>query len=242
MTATRTICTLLAGAVLFCGGAYAGEDAGVIKGKTTYKGGSEALKPEHVRRNQDTLTDKNCTTKVGTNPANVVQKLADGAGLKWVLVSIKHDFGDRKWPVPEAPAVLDQKGCEYHPHVLGMMAGQKLEARNGDSFTHNVHGLPKKNGEFNDSQTGLGKKNAYTLAHPEVFFVKCDVHSWMGAWVGVFPHPFFAVTDQKGEFEIKNVPAGEYTVEFWHPTFGTQTKQVKVGAEPAVADAEFEAK
>lgn len=145
--------------------------------------------------------------------------------------------------VPEDPVVLDQKGCEYIPHVFGVMAGQKLEIRNSDRTNHNVHGRPKKNQEFNFGQPKPGMKRLIDLANPETFVIKCDVHAWMSTWCHVMEHPFYATTDINGEFEITDLPPGEYDLVFWHETDSTtEKKSVKVEKEKATDIGEIKLK
>lgn len=244
MMSKGLIVSMCAGAMLVCGLASArAEDSGVIKGKVTFKGGREGLPADMQRKPiATTATDPNCHKKIGTNTAHV-QKSADGSGFEYVLVSVKSDFGGKKFDVPSTVVKLTQEGCEYKPFVLGVVAGQKVEVHNDDDTSHNVHGLPKKNEEFNKSQPKKGAVDTYTFNTPEPpFFVKCDVHPWMGAYVGVFSHPYFAVTSEKGEYEIKGLPAGEYEVEFWHPNLGTMTQKVKVEGGTTEANVEFEKK
>jgi plastocyanin len=219
-------------------------DTGSVKGKVTYKGGREAL-PDDLKRKgiPTTAADPNCTKQIGTNTVHV-QKAADGSGISFVLVSIKADFAGKTFETPAEPAVLNQEGCEYKPHVLALMVNQKLEIHNNDDTSHNIHTLSKDNPEINISQPKKGAVDTKTFTKPEVFFTKCDVHPWMGAWIGVFAHPYFAVTNEKGEFEIKNLPPGEYTLQFWHPNeaFGTQTQTIKVEAAAVEANLEWEKK
>jgi plastocyanin len=237
------------GLAVLCGVLVAGTslaalaaDTGTIKGKVTFKGGREAVPPESQRKPIKTEgADPNCTKRIGTNEAHV-DKDADGAGLRYTLVSIKReDLGDRKFETPSEPVVLDQNGCEYQPHVLGIMTGQALTVRNSDNTSHNIHSLPKKNEEFNKSQPRQGMVDKYDFRHVETFKVKCDVHPWMGAYIAVFDHPFFAVTEKDGGFELKNVPNGEYTLQFWHETFGEQEQKVKVSGDTVEVHAEYTA-
>ncbi len=135
------------------------------------------------------------------------------------------------YPPPAAPAVIDQKGCTYHPHVFGMVAGQSLDILNSDDTLHNIHSLPEKNESFNLGMPVKGMKYTKKFDKPEVMIhIKCDVHGWMSAYCGVVPHPFFSVTAADGTYAIKNLPAGTYTIEAWHEKLGTQTQQVTVGA------------
>ncbi len=138
---------------------------------------------------------------------------ADG-GLADVFVYLKEAPAK---DAPAKPAMLDQKGCEYVPYILGMQVGQKLLVRNSDPVLHNVHATPKVNKEFNLAQMAGGKDIERSFDQSEVMVrFKCDVHPWMFAYVGVVPHPYFAVTDKAGKFKIEGVPAGKYTLATFH--------------------------
>jgi len=107
--------------------------------------------------------------------------------------------------------------------------GQPVEISNSDETTHNVHSLPETNREFNYAQFKKGQKNVETFTVPEVMIpLKCDLHGWMRAYLGIVEHPYFAVTADGGKFELKNVPPGTYTIEAWHEKAGTQTQQITV--------------
>jgi hypothetical protein len=142
--------------------------------------------------------------------------------------------------VPGTPAVIDQNGCMYSPHVLVMMVGQELAVKNSDPFLHNVHSLAQQNPAFNFGQPNKdpGKK----VDPPKVaenIKVKCDVHPWMGMWIIVLEHPFFAVSGDDGSFTIPgSLPDGDYTLTAWHEKYGTQDVQVSVkDGKGEVADA-----
>jgi plastocyanin len=219
------------------------EDTGTIKGKATFKGGREAVPDQFQPKLIDTKSaDPNCTKKIGTTQARAAKE-ADGAGLQWVMVSIEKGLPEKSYDPPAEPAELDQNGCEYHPHVLGVMKGQELLVKNSDNTSHNIHGLAKKNDEFNKSQPKKGMEFTLKFAEIEQFFTKCDVHPWMGCYIQVFEHPFFAVSDKDGSYEIKNVPPGKYTLKFWHETFGEKSVDVEVSGpgSTAEANAEFDA-
>jgi plastocyanin len=151
--------------------------------------------------------------------------------LKNVVVALKPDDpGALGGEVPKTPAVIDQKGCQYIPHVLAVMVGQEMLIKNDDPFLHNVHSQAQTNPNFNFGQPNKddGKKVDSPKA-AETYKVKCDVHPWMGAWVAVFEHPFFAVTGDDGKFTIKgNPPDGDYKVVAWHEKYGTQEGTVSV--------------
>lgn len=152
-----------------------------------------------------------------------------------------------KAPAPSAPALLDQKGCEYLPYILGMQVGQKLLVRNSDPVLHNVHATPKINKEFNLAQMAGGKDIERVFDQSEVFVrFKCDVHPWMFAYVGVLPHPYHAVTDKDGNFKIAGVPPGKYKLAAFHrKTHVTddkaQVQEITVGDQPVKADFTVEA-
>ena len=199
----------------------------------------------------DTATAGNITGKVmidGTPPENPVIKMGsdpacgsaevraesyvvDNGSLQNVFVYIKDGLGIKYlFDTPMEPVKLDQKGCHYAPHVLGVRVTQPLEVINSDATLHNVHGMPETNREFNQGQPVQGMKNTVAFTAPEVMIpFKCDVHSWMNAYVGVVNHPYFAVTGAGGKFELKTVPPGTYTIEAWHEKLGRQTQTVTLG-------------
>lgn len=126
-------------------------------------------------------------------------------------------------PPPTQEVVIDQKGCMYEPHVLGVMVGQPLKILNPDGTLHNVHAMPKVNKEFNLAMPKFRKETTKKFDKAEFMFpIKCDVHPWMGAWISVMPHPYFNVTKKDGTFKIDDLPAGEYTLEAWHEKLGKQ--------------------
>lgn len=240
----RTLVASMMAVGMVLGGTTLAEGTGTIKGTVTFKGGKEALSKQDKRKSIKTqAADPNCTKKIGTNRAHV-RKLADGAGLRYVMVSIESDFGGKKFETPSAPVVLDQIGCEYKPHVLGIMKGQDLLVKNSDNTSHNIHGLAKKNDEFNKSQPAIGMKFTLNFDEIELFKTKCDIHNWMSCYIAIFDHPFFNVSQKDGTYEIKNVPPGKYTLKFWHETFGEKTIDIEVSGPGSTAEAnmEFDAK
>jgi plastocyanin len=167
------------------------------------------------------------------NKNALTQRVVVGStgGLQNVFVHVKGGLGTLTFPVPSTPVVLDQRNCAYLPRVFGIQAGQPLEILNSDSTLHNIHAMPEANREFNRGQSMVGQKDTHIFSATEVMVpFKCDVHRWMNAWVGVLDHPFFAVTDADGTFELKGLPPGTYTIEAWHETLGRQTGSVTIGA------------
>jgi plastocyanin len=155
---------------------------------------------------------------------------SDGKSLANVFVYIKDGLGNYVYDSPTQPATIDQKECRYHPHVFGMRVGQPLEILNSDPTLHNIHALPKANQEFNTGQPIQGMKTTHTFTAKEVMVpFKCDVHGWMNAYVGVLDHPYFAITDASGKFELKSVPPGTYTIEAWQEKMAPQTQSVTLG-------------
>ncbi len=136
-------------------------------------------------------------------------------------------------PAPPAttPAVLDQQGCQYHPHVLALQAGQPLQIKNSDNTLHNVHAQPEVNAQFNEGQPlqGMVATKKFDKVELKPFRVKCDVHGWMKAYMVVLPHPWHGVSQMNGTFTIANLPPGNYTLVAWHEKYGQQEQQVTVG-------------
>jgi plastocyanin len=156
----------------------------------------------------------------------------DGKSLGNVFVYVKDGLGNYVFDTPTETAKIDQKECRYIPHVFGLRVGQPLEIVNSDPTLHNIHAMPKNNSEFNNGQPIQGMKMTHTFDKKEVMVpFKCDVHGWMNAFVGVMDHPYFAVTDKSGTFELKSLPPGTYTIEAWHEKLGAQTASVTLGSK-----------
>jgi hypothetical protein len=154
--------------------------------------------------------------------------------VRWAFVYVKAGLEERTFKVPEQAAVIDQVGCLYVPHVLGLQPGQKLRIVNQDELLHNIHALPFLNPGFNVGQPQKGMASEQEFRDPEIMIrVKCDVHPWMGAWVGVLNHPFFAVTDSEGAYQIEGVPPGRYTIAVWHERLALVDRpcEIKAGEE-----------
>jgi plastocyanin len=134
-------------------------------------------------------------------------------------------------PVPTDPVVLDQRACVYRPRVVGARVGQTLQVKNSDDWMHNVHSLSAAGNDFNISEPKAGMVQSFKLKKEEVMLhIKCDIHSWMTSYVGVVTNPYFAVSNDGGNFEIANVPAGSYTILTWHERYGPLMQMVRVRA------------
>jgi plastocyanin len=205
--------------------------AGAITGVITFEGQVPAREPINMD------SDPYCTKQPGNSTEAVL--VGEGSGLQNVFVYVKDGLGDRVFPVPSTSVVLDQKGCRYTPHVLGIQVGQTLEILSSDNTLHNVHAMPEQNREFNKAHQLAGIKHTHVFSTREVMVpFKCDVHKWMNAFVGVVDHPFHAVTAGNGRFELKGLPPGTYVVEAWHEKLGTQTQMVTIG-EKQTSDISF---
>jgi plastocyanin len=204
---------------------------GSITGAISFTGEAPAPKPISMD------ADAACAQS-NPNPQTEDVIVKDGK-LANVLVYIKDgktadgkSISGFKFDVPATEVTLDQKGCRYIPHVLGMMAGQKLKVLNSDPTAHNVHPSPKSNKEWNQSQPAGAQPIIQTFTRAEIVVpVKCNQHPWMKANIGVMKHPLFAVSGENGAFEIKGVPPGTYTVATWHERYGEKTQSVTVGAK-----------
>jgi plastocyanin len=214
---------LIAAAVL-SGVQAPAEDAppGTVNGRARFEG--PAPEAQAIKMAADPI----CMREGKTATSEAILVGTDGA-LQNVFVYVKEGLGDRAFPAPTTPVVLDQKGCRYTPHVFGVQVGQGVDVVNSDPTLHNVHAMPKVNAEFNFGQPVQGMRARRTFAKPEIMVpFRCDVHSWMSSWAGVLTHPFFAVTKADGSFEIKGLPPGTYVLEAWHERLGTKTQQVAV--------------
>lgn len=208
---------------------------GVITGTMTFAGTPPAAKPLPMDSDPKCPADPNAVSEVLV--------VGSGSGLQNVFVYVKDGLGNRTYAVPTTPVSLDQKGCRYIPHVFGVQVGQPIRVSNSDPTLHNINAAPKDNRAFNFGQPATVPPVTRTFDKPEIMVpMRCDVHTWMNAYVGVVAHPFFAVTKEDGSFEIKGLPPGTYTVEAWHERLGTQTQSVTVdGKTPGQFSAAFKA-
>jgi plastocyanin len=177
----------------------------------------------------------------GMNEAENV--VVNGGDLSNVFVYVKDGLGNRTFDVPKDPVVLDQSGCKYHPHVLGVMAGQTVQIKNDDPTTHNIHPTPKDNREWNESQPPSSPAIEKNFAREEIMLpVKCNQHPWMKMYINVVKSPFYAVTGKDGKYEIKGLPPGDYTIGFVQEKLGEQDQKVTVAAKDAkTVDQSFKA-
>jgi plastocyanin len=216
--------------------AHTGKITGVVK--------FDGVAPE--RKLVDLAGDKSCAAYHTVPPLSESLIVNDGR-LQNVIVYIKKGYEKWSYPTPATSVLMDQAGCRYAPHVISVQSGQTVVFRNSDDISHNVHAVSPVSRNFNLPQYKLGAKDEVKFDIPEVAVrVQCDIHKWMSGFIGVFDHPFHAVTNEKGEFSIDGVPPGEYELEAWHEPFdggkldGPQALKVVVkDKETATADFTF---
>ena len=205
--------------------------AATISGTVTFTG--TVPEPTPIDMSEEPV----CNDKHSEPPTSPSVKASDG-NLANVFVFVSEGLGDMTFPTSSDAVVLDQDGCLYRPHVLGIQTGQELTIRNSDAVLHNVNTRSTENRPFNISQPQAGMESTRTFNTAEVMIpVGCDVHGWMSAFIGVTAHPYHAVTGDDGSFSIEGLPPGDYVIEAWHETLGAQTMAVTVGeAETGTAD------
>ena len=214
LLALATVCVLA-----FSATALAGTITGTVK--------FDGTAPKRLRQLKMDA-DPKCAKKHSGPVMSEMLVLGDGNTMGNIFIRVKGVPGNHS--APSEPTVMDQNGCMYVPHVMGVMVGQKFLIKNSDGLLHNVHSLAKINQSFNRAMPGAVTEAEFSFDKEEVMFkIKCDVHPWMSAYVGVMTHPFYDVTGKDGKFEIKGVPAGTYEVEVWHERLGTKTASVTVG-------------
>ncbi len=198
-----------------------------ITGKVAYSG------PKPVAKPIDMSANPQCERTHKNHPVTAENIVINPNGtLRNVFVWVKSGLAPQNWAVPTTPVAIDQQYCMYRPHVVGAMTGQTIQISNSDPVNHNIHPVPEINEEWNDVQSPGEAPKLRSFPKQEVMIpVKCNVHPWMRAYIGVVAHPFFAVTGDDGSFTIKGMPPGTYTIQTWHEKFGTQEQQVTVVAK-----------
>ena len=211
--------------------------AATISGKVVFQGSAPQAEPIKLD------ADPTCAA-LHPDGATTEEVIVNANGtLKNVFVYVKEGLAGKPFDPPKEPVILDQNGCRYEPHVLGIQVNQPLAIVNSDDTLHNVHALPKNSKEFNLGMPLKGMKLTKTFTAPEVMVkLKCEVHPWMSGYIGVLEHPFHSVTNNEGVFEIKNLPPGQYVLEAWHEKYGVLSQNVTIATEGETQEISFEYK
>ena len=196
------------------------KDGGSISGTVKFNGTAPAPTKLEVRKDKEVC---------GKSPKVDQSLVVNNGNLANAVVTITDIKTGKK--IDAKKVTLDQKGCEYQPHVLAFPVGTTVEILNPDGILHNVHSYSKANSPFNMAQPKFKKTLDVKIDKPEAIEVKCDVHGWMQGWLVATESPYVAVTDNSGNFKLTDVPPGSYTVEVWHEKLGKNTQKVSVKAK-----------
>ena len=201
--------------------------AGSIKGVVKYEGKVPTMRQIKMD------ADPGCAKKHTEMPRSEMLVLGDDNTMGNVLVRVRSGASGT-FTAPKEAVTLNQEGCQYVPHVLGVMVGQDLKILNSDGLLHNVHALPKINQGFNQAMPGSVKEAVKVFKKPEpAFKIKCDVHPWMGAWVAVLDNPYYDVTGKDGKFSLDALPPVTYEIEAWHEKLKTKSAKVTITGDGA---------
>jgi plastocyanin len=198
------------------------QEGGSLTGRISFAGSPPP------KKKLDITKDKEVCGKTEIFDESLV--VGSDKGVKNVVVSI---LGAKGGKFASQKVELDQNGCVYKPHVVVVPVTGQLDILNNDGILHNIHTYSTANPSINKAQPKFKKVLSEKFTKPEIIKTSCDAHAWMTAWVVVTDHPFVAVTDEKGNFTIKDVPPGNYKVEIWHETLGKQVKEVSIKAKEA---------
>jgi Carboxypeptidase regulatory-like domain len=208
--------------------------AGTVSGTVTFTGTPPKMKPIDMSK------EPSCAAQ--HNPPVETETVVSGpnSSLQYVVVYVS--AGDQPATAPSTPVRYDQKGCQYVPHVLAMVANQSLQIYNNDQTSHNIHPIPTKNPEWNKSQPPGSPPIDTKYTTPEFIPVKCNIHPWMHGYFAVLSTSHYAVTGPDGSFSIAGLPPGKYTLTAWQEHMGTQTADVTItGSETAKVNFVFKA-
>lgn len=204
--------------------------AGTLRGRVRFTGKRPPAKLV------DMSDEPACVTAHHGRAYNDPVAVGRNGGLANVFLYVKSGLEGKTFAPPSVPVTIDQRGCWFTPRVIGIQTGQPLEVVNSDPVTHNIHPQAQINREWNHSQGAGDPPILRRFLHPEIMIpVKCNIHSWMHAYIGVVDNPYFAVSAQDGSFEISNLPPGDYTIAAWQEALGTQEQRVVIPPSGTVA-------
>lgn len=207
---------------------FGAEREPVVSGVVKFEGKFPKRKPIVMTTKNGTVSD--CQPLHKTPLLSERYIISKKGGVANAFVYVKKGYERKEYPVPKKPAVLNQDKCMFRPRIQGVLVGQKFLMRNSDPVLHNVRSLSSRNRPFNIGQPAKtpDREKTFTLREYPIQ-MQCDLHPWMKAWVFVMEHPYFSVTDEKGQFSIKGLPKGDYTLAVWHELFGEQEMKITVG-------------
>ncbi len=196
-------------------------NGGTIKGMVKFNGTAPERAVLEVNKDK-----KVCAVGEAKKSNDLV--VGANSGIQFAVVSLTNISKGKAFP--EDGTVLDQAGCEYMPYILVVQKDAELVIKNSDGILHNIHTYSEKNKPVNRAQPKFKKKIKEKFGTAEMVKVTCDVHGWMKGWLAVAEHPYYAITDASGNFELDDVPAGEYEIKVWQETLGESTQKVSVPA------------
>ena len=199
-------------------------DAATVAGLIKFEGAAPKMPPTQMS------ADPFCASQHKTPEPDEEVVVGPGGELANVIVYVKNAPAGAP---NTTPALLDQRGCKYIPHVSAVQVGQPVQIKNSDNTLHNVHAMPAVNAQFNEGQPmqDMVATKKFDKVEMKPFRIKCDVHGWMKSYMAVLPHSYHAVSQTNGTFSIGNLPPGNYTLVAWHERYGEQEQQVTVGAK-----------
>jgi plastocyanin len=203
--------------------------AGSVDGTIRFVGAKPPAKPV------DMSSDPACVQAHRGKPYEDALIVGPRGGIANVFLYVEKGLEGKRFAVPSSPVVINQTGCWFVPRVLGIQVGQPLQVVNSDPVTHNIHPMASINREWNHSQGPGDPPIVRHFTQPEIMIpIKCNIHSWMRAYIGVVSNPYYAVSGSSGDFKISNLPPGTYTIAAWQEQFGTERQTVTVGPGGAV--------
>jgi plastocyanin len=205
--------------------------AGAIRGTVVYNG------PVETKKLPVTIDQYVC----GKEKESEELAVGPQRGVRNAVVWLQTPPPASTWLSGPEKVEMDQKSCVFIPRVVIVPAGGTVEFLNSDRLLHNLHSASRENPTFNRTQP-RGRAIPISFARPEIVRIDCDLHSWMRAWVVVADHPFYALSNEAGEFALPSVPPGKYTLQVWQEALGITSRDVTVGGDDARVTVEFKAK